>query len=348
MRLRRFRAPFPAPAVAPVPAIAAAAAATLLALTACAPQAPLVDDPYNEIIEGAAGGPPLPPEARYEKADTRPANLPDGAAAPPSPAPATGPVEERLPDIIDRGRIIVGVDQSLNLLGFRDASTGELAGFEVALAQEIARDIFDDPDAVEFRYVDSTERIEALSSGRVDAIVRTMSLTPEREAVVDFSAPYLTARAGILVPASGSADQTDAISSASDLNDRRVCVAAESTPEEIVRAEAPGATLLLVRSWSDCLVAIQQHQVDAVVADDTILAGINDQDPGTTIVRRGLSTESYAVGVAEGNEALAAQVNLTMERIRSDGTWQQLYDTWLGAFLPGGQQPVGNYREEDR
>ena len=52
MRLRRFRAPSPAPART----VAAAAAATLLTLTACAPQAPLVDDPYNEIIEGAAGG----------------------------------------------------------------------------------------------------------------------------------------------------------------------------------------------------------------------------------------------------------------------------------------------------
>lgn len=337
MRPRHFRA-----------TTAAVAAAVLLALTACAPQVPLVDDPFNEIIEGAKGGMPLPPEARYENADSRPANPPNGAVPEPSPAPATGPVEDRLPDIVDRGRIIIGVDQSLNLLGFRDSTTGELAGFEVALAQEIARDIFGDPDAVEFRYVDSTERIDALRTGRVDAIVRTMSVTPDREAAVDFSAPYLTARAGILVPASDSENQEGAISAAADLNGRRVCVAADSTPEEIVRAEAPGATLLLVRSWSDCLVAIQQHQADAVVSDDTILAGINDQDPGTAIVRRGLSTESYAVGVADGNAELAAQVNLTMERIRSDGTWQQLYDTWLGAFLPGGYQPVGTYEEVGR
>lgn len=316
-----------------------------LALAACAPQAPLVDDPFNEIIQNADGAAPLPPEARYEPADSRPPNLPNGEAAEPSSAPATGPAEDRIPDIVERERIIIGVDQSLNLLGFRDATTGELAGFEVALSQEIARDIFGDPDAVEFRYVDSTERIDALRTGRVDAIVRTMSVTPDREAAVDFSAPYLTARAGILVPASDSENQEGAISTSEDLNGRRVCVAADSTPEEIVRSEAPGATLLLVRSWSDCLVALQQHQADAVVSDDTILAGINDQDPATTIVRRGLSTENYAVGVKEGDDGLASQINLTMERIRSDGTWQQLYDTWLGAFLPGGYQPEGVYEE---
>ncbi|MFC3850523.1 glutamate ABC transporter substrate-binding protein [Corynebacterium hansenii] len=328
--------------------LAAALFAASFALAACAPQAPLVGDPFNEIIEGAQGGMPLPPESRYEKADSRPPNLPNGVVPDATPAPGTGPAEDRIPEIVDRGRIIIGVDQSLNLLGFRDSTTGELAGFEVALAQEIARDIFGSPDAVEFRYVDSTERIEALDSGRVDAVVRTMSVTPDREAAVDFSAPYLTARAGILVPASDAENQEGAISSAADLNGRRVCVAADSTPEEIVREEAPGAMLLLVRSWSDCLVALQQHQADAVVSDDTILAGINDQDPGTAIVRRGLSTENYAVGVKEGNVGLASQVNLTMERIRGDGTWQQLYDTWLGAFLPGGFQPSGTYAEVER
>lgn len=335
MDRRRFR-PL---AALPVACLAAA-------LVSCAPQAaPLVDDPFSTMIQRATGEMPLPPDSHYEAASSRPPRLADGAETAPSPAPGTGPAEDRIPEIVERGRIIIGVDQSLNLLGFRDSTTGELAGFEVSLAQEIARDIFGDPGAVEFRYVDSTERVEALQSGRVDAVVRTMSVTPERQKVVDFSAPYLTARAGILVPAHDADEAGETIESASDLNGRRVCVATDSTPEEITRAEAPKSTLLLVRSWSDCLVALQQQQADAVVSDDTILAGINDQDPATTIVRRGLSSESYAVGVKKGNEGLASQINVTMERIRSDGTWRRLYDTWLGAFLPGGEQPIGVYRE---
>ena len=57
--------------------------------------------------------------------------------------------EERIPEIVKRGRIIVGVDQSQYLLSFRDNATGELKGFEVDLAREIARDIFGDPDKVD-------------------------------------------------------------------------------------------------------------------------------------------------------------------------------------------------------
>src|SRR5699024_10786845 len=121
---------------------AATAVAALASLTACTPQAPLVDDPFNKIIETATGTMPLPPEARYEPADSRPARLPGDVVPEPTPAPGIGPAQDRIPEIDERGRIIIGVDQSLNLLGFRDATTGELAGFEVALAQEIARDIF--------------------------------------------------------------------------------------------------------------------------------------------------------------------------------------------------------------
>nr|WP_084827947.1 hypothetical protein [Corynebacterium xerosis] len=128
-------------------ATAATAVAALASLTACTPQAPLVDDPFNKIIETATGTMPLPPEARYEPADSRPARLPGDVVPEPTPAPGIGPAQDRIPEIVERGRIIIGVDQSLNLLGFRDATTGELAGFEVALAQEIARDIFGDPDA---------------------------------------------------------------------------------------------------------------------------------------------------------------------------------------------------------
>ena len=59
----------------------------------------------------------------------------------------------RVPTIVERGRLVVGVAQSLNQLGFRDPVTGELAGFEIDLAREIARDIFGDPNRI-----DTTDR----------------------------------------------------------------------------------------------------------------------------------------------------------------------------------------------
>lgn len=311
-----------------------------LTVSACAPDS-LADDPYSRTILEATGDFPLPPGAFYDKASSKKpatqANTPDlSTLAPDDQTPA-----ERVPEIYKRGRIIIGVDQSLNLLSFRDFSTGELSGFEVSLAQEIARDIFDNPDAVEFRFVDSNERIAALEDGTVDVVLRTMTVTDARREKALFSAPYLTARAGVLVSSPGG----DA--SPEDVEDGRICVSRGSTTEDLIRRLSPNNTLLLVGNWSDCLIALQNDQAEIVVADDTILAGINDQDPATAIVQRDLNEESYAAGVSKKNPGLVRQINATLERIANDGTWQSLYNTWFGPFLPSGTQPVPQYGNDE-
>lgn len=311
-----------------------------LTVSACATDS-LADDPYSRTILEATGDFPLPPGAFYDKASSRqPAaqgNTPDLSTL----APEEQTPEERIPEIYKRGRIIVGVDQSLNLLSFRDFSTGELSGFEVSLAQEIAKDIFGNPDAVEFRFVDSKERTAALEDGTVDVVLRTMTVTDARREKVLFSAPYLTARAGVLV------SSPNGEASPEDVEDGRICVSRGSTTEDLIRRLSPNNTLLLVGNWSDCLIALQNNQAEIVVADDTILAGINDQDPATAIVQRDLNEESYAAGVSKKNPGLVRQINATLERMASDGTWQSLYDTWFGPFLPSGTQPVPQYGEAE-
>lgn len=316
--------------------IVGAAAAAALTVSACAPDS-LAEDPYSRVIDSATGDFPLPPGAYYDEASSRPPADDDTAVDLSTLTPDSKTPEERIPEIYQRGRIIVGVDQSLNLLSFRDFSTGDLAGFEVSLAQEIARDIFGNPDAVEFRYVDSTERTDAIVDGDVDVVLRTMTVTKTRRERALFSAPYLTARAGVLVSAPGG----DA--SPEEMKSGRICVSQGSTIEDLIRRILPNNTLLLVGNWSDCLVTLQNNQAEVVVADDTILAGINDQDPSTAIVQRGLTLENYAAGVSKDNPGLVRQINATLERMATDGTWQSLYDTWFGPFLPGGTQPAPVY-----
>lgn len=311
-----------------------------LMLSACASDDSLVDDVYSQRIDEMTTDYPLPAGASYDSASSRPADLAEEAANLASLAPTNTPPKEAIPEIYKRGRIIVGVDQSLNLLGFRDSATGELAGFEVSLAQEIAKDIFGDPNAIEFRFVGSNERVRALQNGDVDLVLRTLSVTKSRQREISFSTPYLNSQVGVLVASPGGQVDESVYTSG------RICVSRNSTPESLMRRSLPKSTLLLVSNWSDCLVALQNGQAEVVVADDTILAGINDQDPETAIIKRGLSDENYGVGVAKNNPNLVRLVNATLERVAADGTWQSLYDIWFGPFLPGGVQPAPEYLPE--
>ena len=76
-----------------------------------------------------------------------------------------------------RGRLIVGVDQSTNLFSFRDPVSGELQGFNVDIAREIARDLVDDPDKVEFRLLSEPERIRRSAESTVDILAKATTIT---------------------------------------------------------------------------------------------------------------------------------------------------------------------------
>jgi polar amino acid transport system substrate-binding protein len=267
------------------------------------------------------------PKAPNDDCDDREASLRPG----PQPSPKAMPPGSTMDRIAARGRLIVGVDQSTYYFGFRDPSSVELKGFDIDLARETARAIFGDPDQIELQVVDASERESALESGRVDLVVRTYSITCDRKKVVDFSTTYFYANQRILV-VKGSQ-----ISSAADLLGKRVCAVSGTTSLPRLLAVNPSLTVVGVANWTDCLLMLQQGQVDAISTDDAVLAGLVRQDPNVEMVGPSLGIEPYGVGIKKGNDDLVRFVNGVLADLREDGTWQRLYNRWL--LTPLGQSP---------
>ncbi|MFV0495255.1 glutamate ABC transporter substrate-binding protein [Mycobacterium sp.] len=236
-----------------------------------------------------------------------------------------------------RGRLIVGLDIGSNLFSFRDPITGEITGFDVGVAGEVARDIFGNPSQVEYRILSAEERITALQQSRVDIVVKTMTITCERRQLVNFSTVYLDANQRIL------ARRDSAISKVSDLSGKRVCVARGTTSLRRIREIAPPPQIVSVVNWADCLVAIQQRQIDAVSTDDSILAGLVEEDPYLHIVGPNMANQPYGIGINLDNTGLVRFVNATLERIRKDGTWNTLYRKWLSVLGPAPLPPEPRY-----
>ncbi len=236
-----------------------------------------------------------------------------------------------------RGRLIVGLDIGSNLFSFRDPITGEITGFDVDIAGEVSRDIFGTPSQVEYRILSSADRISALQSNTVDIVVKTMTITCERRKQVNFSTVYFTAYQRILAP------RESPIAQASDLSGRRVCVARGTTSLKRVQQIAPPPIIVTVVTWADCLVALQQREVDAVSTDDSILAGLVAQDPYLHIIGPNMAQEPYGIGINLENTPLVRFVNGTLERIRRDGTWNTLYRKWLTVLGPAPAPPTPRY-----
>jgi polar amino acid transport system substrate-binding protein len=252
------------------------------------------------------------------------------------PSTAAGPAVEQ---IVRRGRLIVGTDQNTNLFSFRDPGSGEMQGFDVDIAREIARDLLGDPGKVEFRLLTSSDRIRALQDGSVDIVAKTMTITCARADQIAFSTVYFEANQRLLVP------KDSPIQGPADLAGKRVCSVVDTTSLATVARVAPTAILVAVPNWDDCLVMLQQGQADGASTDNSILAGMAVQDPNLHIVGPSLEAEPYGIGVNKSGEDLVRAVNASLDRMRRDGTWMSLYRRWLAVLGPLAGPPQPKYRD---
>ena len=233
------------------------------------------------------------------------------------------PADSALGQIQERGEIKVGVKFDVPLFGFKNPQSGEVEGFDVDMAQRVA-----DRLGVELELVEaiSDNRIPFLAEGTVDLVFSTMTITTDRDAEIDFSRPYYIAHGRILTPKDSGIEDADG------LNGKRVCTALGSTYEGLIPDIAPDAELNTVDSYSECFQLMQRGRTDALVTDDVILAGFLQQDDSLHIVGDDLTTDPYGAGVKEGETEFADFVSQVIEETFEDGTWQELYDEWIGQY----------------
>jgi polar amino acid transport system substrate-binding protein len=287
------------------------------------------------------GPPPAPgaPASSPPKAcgDPTASLRPQGAL----PAPGHMPAGTFMRTIQDRGRLIVGVDQNTLLLGYLNPFTGQIEGFDIEMLREVARAIFGDPNAIEFKAISSAQRIPVVQDGSVDIVADAMTINCERARQVAFSTVYYEAGQRILVPSNSP------VRSVRDLAGKRVCATIGSTSIENIARLATTAIPYPVKLRTDCLVALQEGKADAISTDDSILFGFRAQDPYTKIVGPRLNVEPYGMAIDKAHPEFVRFVNAVLGGERTDGRWASIYERWLGrvthASAPAPPRP--HYRD---
>jgi len=267
------------------------------------------------------------------------------SAMPPSPMPAPGhmPAGSYMSQIEARGFLRVGVDQNTYLWGYRDPATGQLTGFDIDMLQQVAQAIFgsSDPRYIHYVIVPNDQRMQAVQDGEVDIVAETMTITCEREKSVDFSTVYYEAGQRILVPVNST------ITGPQDLGGKRVCATKGSTSlQNLVAGDMPRHIQLWgVNDETDCLVMLQQGQVDAISTDDAILLGLAAQDPNTKVVGPTFSSEPYGMAISKAHPDFTSFVNGVLAQVRNDGVWTQIYGETLAPYTgTTPPPPAASYR----
>jgi polar amino acid transport system substrate-binding protein len=186
--------------------------------------------------------------------------------------------------IYKRGYLIVGVDQSTPLLSYRDPATGRVDGFNVAIAQQVAKAIFGHQDAIKLVAITSARRRPVIEGHQVDLIADPTTINCDRLAWADFSTDYLDAHQRVLVPSASTARGIG------DLGGQKVCAAAGTTSIHAIAVQPSHPVPVAVPNWSDCLALLHPATSAGAFADveADLAAGISaDRASFTAFASRG-------------------------------------------------------------
>ncbi len=218
--------------------------------------------------------------------------------------------EQKLNDldvIKQRGYLIAGVKTDSKPFGYYEKD--KLKGLDVDLAYGIANNIFSEVNPANIKYVSVTpqNRISKLNSKEVDILVATMSINDKRKLVIDFSNPYFAANQKIMVKIDSK------ITSLNNLNTKgKLAVVLGTTGEKISRLACPNANLVGTKTYLEAFNLLSKGQVDAILGDDCILKGFENQN--FKIINHSYSKEFYGVALRKSDKSkeLLNVVNATI------------------------------------
>ncbi|RFU66882.1 amino acid ABC transporter substrate-binding protein [Bacillus sp. V59.32b] len=232
--------------------------------------------------------------------------------------------KDALAQIKDRDKIVIGVKHDTRLFGLKNPSTGEVEGFDIDIAKEIAKEILGDESKVEFKEVTSKTRIPLLNNGDIDAIVATMTISEERKKEVDFTDVYFEAGQSLLVKKGSK------IKGIEDLKKGTKVLAVKGSTSAInIREKAPEAEVLEFENYAEAFTALKTKKGDALTTDDAILYGMAEEDPSYELVGGTFTEEPYGIAVKKGNTELVDAINDALKSIKDSGKYEEIQNKWI-------------------
>ncbi|RFA13372.1 ABC transporter substrate-binding protein [Subtercola boreus] len=227
-----------------------------------------------------------------------------------------------------RGKLVVAEALDAPLLSQQNPSSpDDVEGFDADLAKLLAIYILGEPN-VEIIPPASETREALLQNGTVDVVFNTYTITTQRDEQVDFAGPYLQSGLAVAV----KSDNTD-IQGIDDLGGKKVIVGANTPAVTAVPEKQPTAEIVSFGTDPEAVQALTQGRGDAYVQDFTLLASDAASNPAIKVVGQPFTTESYGIGLKDGDAAFKSFINDWLTKIEANGDWAKVWDATLGSAV---------------
>ncbi len=196
-------------------------------------------------------------------------------------------------------------------------------GISVRMAEDLAARL---GRRLEIRDVEWDGIIPALQSGKIDAIISSMTRTSEREQAIAFSEGYVTNGLCLLVAKDSS------IRSAADLKpgSHKVAVKLATTGHQWVRAELPGIATITLSDAAACALEVVQGKADAFIYDQiSIYQYWKKFEDQTRPILHPIREETWAIGLRKGEDDLREAVNAFLADYRAKGKFDELAERYM-------------------
>lgn len=232
-----------------------------------------------------------------------------------------GPVMDR---ITASSKIVVGTTGAQPPLN-ATAKTGEIIGLDADLAKMIAANM---GVTVEFKTMPFAELLTALTANKVDLVISSMTITPERNMQVAFIGPYFISGKGILT----KTKHLEALKGLAGINQAQFKITAlnNSTSQRFVEREAPKAKLVPAESYEKAIEMLFSDTVDILIADAPFcaLTAFRYPDKGLTVGQDKLTFEPLGIAVPE-DALLINWLQNFMLMLNGSGELKRLTEKWL-------------------
>jgi polar amino acid transport system substrate-binding protein len=229
-----------------------------------------------------------------------------------------------LQDVKARGKLVAGVKTDFPPFGFVDEK-GVNKGFDPDIARALAKELFGKEDALELVAVTSANRIPFLTTGKIDIILASMTITEERKKVIDYSNPYFMSGHLLIV------HKDSKIEKVQDLAGKKVSTTMGSTGDMVIGKLVPTAERIKFQHNSESLQALKDRRTEAFIQDDVLLLDLQKRNPELKIVGwPPFESAPYGLGVRKGDKEWLDFVDATLTKMNKTGEYQKLWDKWFG------------------
>lgn len=276
------------------------AAALVLSLAAC-----------GSTASSAASSEAASPEAASS----------DAASSDAASSEAASETETAELSTVEPGKLIMSTNAAFPPYEMTTDS-GEFEGIDIETAQAIA-----DKLGLELQIddMDFDAALLAVQQGKADMVMAGVTVTDERQNVMDFTDSYATGIQSIIVK-----EDSD-IASVDDLAGKKIGTQRGTTGYLYCSDDFGDENVV---AYDDGLTAVQMlnnGQVDCVVIDNAPAKEFIAANPGLKLLDTAYVEESYAIGIGKGNTELKDAINTALEELKADGTLQAIVDKYITA-----------------